>query len=71
MKRIPLSIASAGIGLIALFAGLFMAVFIGIVALIMGRRFEQNMAKNHFQYYGSAVHYSTIIEGEYDDITSK
>ncbi|UAB71944.1 hypothetical protein INR79_08645 [Vibrio sp. SCSIO 43132] len=66
MKRFLVSIASIVVGLITLFTGLFMAVFIGIAALIMGKRMEQKMAKEGF-----APRRAAVIEGEYDDITSK
>ncbi|CCN34538.1 conserved hypothetical protein [Vibrio nigripulchritudo SFn27] len=66
MKRFLVSIASIVVGLITLFTGLFMAVFIGIAALIMGKRIERKMAKEGFTPRRAAV-----IEGEYDDITSK
>ncbi|PKF77214.1 hypothetical protein CW749_23305 [Vibrio sp. vnigr-6D03] len=71
MKRILLSIASVIVGLVTLFTGLFMAVFIGIAAVIMGKRLERKMEKDGFHTYGSNTRRSATIEGDYDDITSK
>ncbi|WP_104403045.1 hypothetical protein [Vibrio penaeicida] len=71
MKRILLSITSVIVGLVTLFTGLFMAVFIGIAALIMGKRLERKMNKEGFHTYDSGTRRSATIEGDYDDITSK
>jgi|GEM_PF-2424330 len=75
MKRILLSIASLFIGLITLFTGLFMAVFIGIAALITGKRLQKQMQSGSFNstsdsHSGSDFN-SKVIEGEYEDISKK
>ncbi|MDN3679266.1 hypothetical protein [Vibrio tapetis] len=66
MKRILLTVASLFVGLITLFTGLFMAVFIGIAALITGKRLQSKMQKQ--QPFNSD---SNVIEGDYEDISRK
>ncbi|WP_114635562.1 hypothetical protein [Vibrio splendidus] len=75
MKNILITIVALFTGLLALFTSLILAIPLAIAALITGKRIQNQMKKQGFAAHMNTRQSSTndagVIEGEYEDLSSR